>query len=514
MNERVLLSLLALWWPASALADEPGAAERALSASDVVSAVRAKNPTVQAALHRLESTQQNVLRLDARYVPIVVLDGNASDVTTPSLFVSGVSQNRIRRAELGAEARKHLLWGTDLSLRVSGNVQDNEFRRPGVSGASLGGIPMAGSGLPTAGVLPTGRFGPGYGWLAKLTLKQPLLRGRGRDVAEAELNAARESQDMAERARQRVVSETLRDALIAYWELWYAHRSLTIQSAARELAARQLGDANARVASGSLAPVEVLAFETELAAREEDVVRAEAEERRAQLELARLLGEEQSAALAPSSDRPEIAPAPLLDLAEQRALAQSAELQESAANLKLNEIEARTASDALRQRLDVDAYAQVQGLTNRDDNASLALTGSRTGTVYGAFVGLTYEIPTSRSGERAAAARARADVHEAEAQLLAARQRVLSDVRKALEQHGAQERGVALAEHTQQIAARQLKAEEARFASGAGTTLQVIQAEDKRRSAELRVARAQADLAQTRLRIDHLTGQLLERALR
>jgi outer membrane protein TolC len=91
---------------------------------------------------------------------------------------------------------------------------------------------------------------------------------------------------------------------------------------------------------------------------------------------------------------------------------------------------------------------------------------------------------------------------------------VIADVRKGLEQQHAQERSVALAERTREIATRQLAAEEARFKTGAGTTLQVIQAEDKRRAAELRVARAQADLAETALRLDHLTGQLLAKVAR
>lgn len=511
---RVTLALSLLFClPPAARAEDAVEASRVLRSADVVSAVRAKNPSVQAALQRVESTRQDVLRLDARYVPVVVLDGSASDITTPSLFTSGISQNRVRRADVGAEARKHLLWGTDLSLRVSGNVQENEFKRPGSSGSSVGGVVPGGASGPLT-FTPSGSFGPGYGWLAKFTLKQPLLRGRGRDIAEAELNAARESRDIAERGRERVVSETLRDALIAYWELWYAHSALVIQNSAREVAARQVSDASARVNTGSLAPVEVLAFETEFAAREEDVVRAEAEERRALLELLRLLGEEApEVAVAPSSEAPDARAAPPAEQAEQSALSESAELQESAANLKLNEVQARTASDALRQRLDLDAYAQVQGLANRDSNVQ-AMLGSRTATVYGAFVGLSYEIPTSRRGERAASARARADVHEAEAQLLAVRQRVLSDVRKALTQHTSGQRAVALAERTREIAGRQEAAEMARFDSGTGTSLQVIQATDKRRAAELRVARAQADLAQSALRLDHLTGQLLARVAR
>jgi outer membrane protein len=493
-----------------------------LNEGTVVAAVRAHNPSVQAALYNLESSKKDVLRLDARYTPVVILDGSGSDISTPSLFLSGVSKNRVRRADMGAELRKHLVWGTDLALRVSGNVQETEFKRPGIgaAGAPTGGV---GAGSAVGGVTPSGKYGPGFGWLAKLTLKQPLLRGRGRDIAEADLNAARATNDSAQQTERRVVSETVRDALIAYWEVWYANSALSIQSSARQVAARQVAEAQARIETGSLAPVEVLAFETELSSREEDVARAAAELKRTELELLRLLGEDAQRELVVRGDAPESQPALAPELLEQRALDQSAELQESEAAVKLASVRARTASDPLRQRLDVDAYAQLQGLSNRERMIALGAdmmtvttsTGDfKSANAYGAFVGLTYEIPISSQGERAAAAKAQADVREAEAQLRAVRQRVIADLRKALEQRGAQERSVELAQRTREIATRQLAAEQARFASGAGTTLQVIQAEDKRRAAELRVARAQADLAETTLRLNHLTGQLLLRVSR
>jgi outer membrane protein TolC len=494
-----------------------------LDQSQVVASVRAHNPNVQAALYGLESSKKDVLRLDAKYTPSVVLDGSASDISTPSLYPSGVSKNRTRRVDLGGELRKHLLWGTDLTLRVSGNVQESIFVRPaiGAAGAPTGAVGAGGFG---GGFVPAGRYGPGLGWLAKLTLKQPLLRGRGEDVAQADLNAARATEGVAEQTGTRVVSETLRDALGAYWELWYANTALAIQIAARGVAERQVAEANARVATGSLAPVEVLAFETELSSREEDVAKAVAERKRSELELQRLLGEDAERPLTVSARPPEVAAALSQALLEERALAQSAEVRESQGTLQLAVVRARTASDPLRQRLDLDAYVQGQGLSNREHKPvygedMMTVIDTTTGdfqslAAWGAFVGLTYEIPVSKQAEHAAAAKAQADVREAEAQLQGVRQRVIADVRKAIEQQHAQERSVALAERTREIATRQLAAEEARFKTGAGTTLQVIQAEDKRRAAELRVARAQADLAETALRLDHLTGQLLAKVAR
>jgi outer membrane protein len=509
---RAGLSLIAVLagLPALALGQEPSTRSRQdarpLDEQVVVDLVQKHNPELKATMARLESSTESVSGLVERYAPVVQIDASASDVTNPSLSAIGVNFNRRRSIDLAAELRKHLVWGTDLSLRLSGQAFTSEVIRPPVPLNTEAG--MSGMTPSVGNLLFPRKLGPGYMMIAKLTLKQPLLRGFGRDVAEADLNAARVERGAAEYTRERIASELLRDALTAYWELWYADAALAIQQAAQEVAAKQRDDAQRRVDTGTLAPVEVLAFETELAARAEEVVSAEAERKRAELELVRLLG---GAAAALTVD--EAAPAGWISegaaALEERALANSAEVRERAAALEVAHVRARTASEAQRQRLDLDSYLQFQGLSTDHPGDALAAYG-RDHAVSG-FVGLTYETPVNRRAERAAAGKARADVTAAEQDLAAARQRIAAETRKAHERAAAQEQGVTLADQTRSIAERQLGAEQARFQSGTGTTLQVIQAEDKLRAAKLRVARARANLAQTALLLSHLTGGLLAR---
>lgn len=529
MNKRsslVAIVGLACWVGSAARAQEP----RVLDERNVVRDVQKQNPELKAALARLESSRQDVLRLDERYAPVVQLEASASDITNPSLalrgvtldnhLVQGINRSRTRRLDTAAEVRKHLVWGTDLALRVSANIFENYNYRnpyvacaqPNLSEADLARCAMmtpASGTTATAGtqnfVFP-GQLGPGYGVVAKLTLKQPLLRGFGRDVAEADLNVARVQRTSAEHTRDRVASELVRDSLTAYWELWYATHAVGIQQAARELAARQRDDAQQRVNTGTLAPVEVLAFETELATRDEDVSSAEAEALRAQLELSRLMGGGLGEVVVDDG-----MPEPWFNVSaaalEEDALANSAEVRERASQLELARTRARTASDAQRHRLDLDSYVQFSGMSVDHHGDAIAQYGKD--HAVGGFVGLTYETPVNTRAERAAAAKARADVEAADEDLRSTRQRVVAEARKAQERSRAQERGLALAEQTRDIAEKQLGAEQARFQSGTGTTLQVIEAEAKVRSAKLRVARARADLAETALTLAHLTGRLL-----
>jgi outer membrane protein TolC len=100
-------------------------------------------------------------------------------------------------------------------------------------------------------------------------------------------------------------------------------------------------------------------------------------------------------------------------------------------------------------------------------------------------------------------------VTSAKANLQAAEQSVTAQVETARTTLQATRQRLALAKDTRAIAAKQLAAEEARFNTGASTALQVSQAQDQLRQANLRVLRAQVDLTETAIKVFHLTGALL-----
>ncbi len=465
-----------------------------LDEGKVVSLAAEHNPALKTALLQLESARWDVTGLESKYAPVLLLDASATQTTTPGLFIDQVSLNRTRRADLGAELRKHLIWGTDLTLRMAGYSLVTE--------SNVG-----------FGATPQGAFGPGYGVLAKLTLKQPLLRGSGRDVGEAELLASRARRTVQEHARDRIASELLRDALTAYWELWYAEAAVSIQEQSRDVAIRQRDDASARVSTGALAPADVLAFDTQVATSEESLLDARALRQQRQLELLQRLGLVEARPTLDLSVEsvPLVSTAPR-EVAEQRALAESAELKELEAQISLSRLQSRTAGDPLRVRLDLDSYVQAQGLGSKDVGAAFEqFAGYGPKHALSGFVGLTYEQPLSDRNQRAQAAKARIAVAVAEEQLVQARQRILSSLGQMLERKESGEQKMVLAERTVSNAQKQLQAEQARFATGASTSLSVLQAEDAVRNARIRVARASADLVQSVLSLQHMTGELLDR---
>ena len=451
----------------------------------VVALAAAHSPTLQASLLDFSSARWTVHGLSAQYTPVFTLEANATQTSTPNLF----NASRTRQVLTAASVRKHLLWGTDVQLQLSAGVQDYSSNRG-------------------FGLTPGGSFGPGYGLTARLTLTQPLLRGRGREVNEAELASARITRTNAERRRDRVASEVIRDVLIAYWELWYATEAVGIHAQSREVARQQRDEASARVELGSLAPTDLLSFERELSSREEEVLAAQQDRDNRQLELRRLVGVvEDGPDLSVQLEEAPSYPEPDPKLLEERALTASPELRERKAELALAEQQAKVAGDPNRHRLDVESYVQTQGLGN--DDASAAWDQLAGFSNVSAFVGLTYEAPLSSQQRRADFAKARIAVENAETALRATRQLTLTELRKSLASFAQGKGRLALAEKTAQLAEQQRVAEQARFSTGSSTALAVQEADAQHRQAKLRVARAQADLAEASLALQHLSAGLL-----
>jgi outer membrane protein TolC len=462
-----------------------------LTEGEVVSMTVASNPGLRVALLALASAEWDIVSAEARYAFVLQLDGGFTRSESPRLIDGGVSTSESYAADAGAELRKELIWGTNLAFRLGGSFRLNPSAR---DEEDLGG----------------GTAGPGYGLLARFSVVQPLLRGAGRDVGEAEILAAKARRTTAEHARDRAASELLNSVLTAYWELWYANAAVGIQDQSKALTVKQRDEAAARAQIGTLSEAEVLSFEARVATREEDVVNADVERQRRFQDLARQLGDARrgSALMIPAEDVPP-SPSPPPPDAEAAALTASPEIRELEAAVDLARLQARTAEDPQRSRLDVEAYVQAEGLGNREVGGAFKQLGTL-GAV-SAHVGLIFETPLDGSARRAEAAKARLAIEIATARLAERKQSVVSEIRTALTREAAARRRLALAEQTVKIAERQLFAEQTRFQSGAATPLVVLEAEDQLRSAKLRVARTRADLLEASLEVQHLTGRLVAR---
>jgi outer membrane protein TolC len=346
-------------------------------------------------------------------------------------------------------------------------------------------------------------LGPGYSARVRVGLTQPLMRGFGRRINLAQLDNARLDQTLSLRKRDRILSEIARDVLKAYWELWVAERQLAIELESRKAAALLRDDAVLRERTGSLAPADVLSFEVRLASAEEAVVTADATLRTRAMELLRLTGKTS----APStSTEPGVVPLPSGDLVA-LALEASSDVREQQAQLEIARLTAQNASDPARARLDLDAYVEAQGLGNDEVSPALSQLGKL--DALSAHVGITYEQPLSRRRERALGASARASAGTLQETLEVLRAQLRASVETQIATFRAAEQRIELAERTVALSLAQRDAQSARWKSGSGRALDVVVAEEDVRSAQLRLLRARADLVESHVMLQHMTGRLV-----
>jgi outer membrane protein len=462
----------------------------------IVESALAHNPSLAASVGDLRRAQLLEQAEEHRHSFVLGLDASATSTRAPSLGPTGITTPESKNYAGGVDLSRHTALGTDLKLRLEGWQQTNQS--------------TFFDATTTPPSLLTYTLGPAYGTSVKFSLTQPLLRGAGRDVYYAELDAARASRASVRSARDQAASQLLLDVLTAYWELNYASRSVEIQLRSLELAKARRDETALRANTGSVAPVDVLSFETSIATIEEDLASARAEEQKQLAELVRLIGDP-DLTVGSTSDTPGpmTEPAPPASDIKERTLAVSFELAQQRAAVDLASVQARTADEAYRPKLDLDAYVQAQGLGNRSLGPMYDQLG-RLGAV-SAHVGLTYQAAldgTQRNRERERALMA---IQTAKQRLTALEQRLSADVDKAVTSEASSKKRVALAEATLVVAKRQYDAELQRFRTGSATALQVREAENSVRTAELRASRARADWIEASLKLEHLSGKLLER---
>ncbi len=175
---------------------------------------------------------------------------------------------------------------------------------------------------------------PHYPTQLSLNLTQPLWRGLRFDENRHRLQVARKNRQISvEQLRQRTI-EVVTQAVQAYWELNSAWHNFQVQTEAVKLAERQYESNRRQAEQGVLAPIDVVAAQTQVATFQQSYFAAQqaltvAENNLKILMLANRADLMWSAALVPETEADPHAPIPPLAEAIKQALASRPELAEN-----------------------------------------------------------------------------------------------------------------------------------------------------------------------------------------
>lgn len=461
-----------------------------LSTARAVELALKNNPSLQSARLRLAGSKQQVRAEEGRYP--YYLDANADysrDEATQLLLDDSVLSTTTHTVGAGLGLRRQFPVGTVAQVRAEGSyfdINDN---------------------IPDADLLPYARNG--YVSTLSASVTQPLLRGFGKRVGEADLRVARIGRAVADKALARTKSALIADVRIAYAELWLALQVERIEAESLHNAREQEQRSAALFALRSTSSVDRMTFATRVAEREEALIVARQLRRRRSIELSSLLGDPTASDNLLTTEAPDTQPVPLGPRSVGLAVkAHSVELAELEEQLKLAKAQADVAGESLRPRLDLRGSITSSGVS---DTFSRAWDRGARGSWWSAQTGLALELPLDNQARNATEMQAHLAVQIAKQDLRAARDRTANEARTALLRFDSAMERLATSRKATKIAARTYEAEVERYALSQSIVIQLHDAEDSFRRAALREAQAHADAAEARILLLHLTGALLQR---
>ena len=159
-------------------------------------------------------------------------------VTGTNTFITETSNSRV-------SYRKGFLTGTTVSLTWANRLQDTNSMRA--------------------------NFDPSLRSNATLRIRQRLLQGFGRAVNGRNIRISKNNREISDLVFEQQVAETVSRVQSLYWDLVSFEAELRSREEDLRLAQRLYEDNKRRVKIGTLAPIEIVRAEAEVAARHQDV---------------------------------------------------------------------------------------------------------------------------------------------------------------------------------------------------------------------------------------------------
>ena len=380
---------------------------------------------------------------------------------------------------------------------------------------------------------------PQYATALSLNLNQPLWRGLRFDENRHRVQVARKNQQLSVQQLRQQTIQIVTQAVQAYWELDYAWHSYQVQAEAVRLAERQYASNRRLAEQGVLAPVDVVAAQTQVATFQQLVfgaqqVLTQAENNLKGLMLANRDDLMWSSALIPSTEVPaDVAPPALAD-ALKLALAERPEIAETALSLEVNRLDVRLSREQTRPQVDAFANLTLAGLAGRavvsGDNPLAAFFPPGTVFIppllmggYGtslsnltggnfpiAQVGLQVSLPLRNRTAVAQEAIASAEGRRLRALRDQVGMAVEADVRNAVQGVESARSRLDAASLARRSAEAQYESEQRQFQAGTSTVFLVFQRQSDFISARSREVRARADLGEAVANLDRATARTLE----
>ncbi|MBI4166511.1 MAG: TolC family protein [Acidobacteria bacterium] len=379
----------------------------------------------------------------------------------------------------------------------------------------------------------TNVFNPQVSTNMLVGLNQPLLSGYGRNANSKFIRISKNNARIADSVFRQEVIRAITQVLNLYYDMVYFRDNVRVAERSLALAEKTLSDNKRQVEIGTLAPIEVVRAESEVAARQQDLIIAQTNLQKQATLLKTALAKQVDADLSgieiePTDTLPAPRPedVPPLDEALRLAFENRPEIEQSDLNLRNQEIVIKANRNSLLPSLDLFGSYSGAGLAGNHcgtpnvpsalcpdplimAGGPQALNQSFHGNYPDYSFGLSLTVPIKNRSAQADAVRALLEQRQLQTQMQKTKNQISQEVRnaeismiQANAQIEASQKAVVLAKQT-------LDAEQKKFQLGESTVFLVIQAQRDVVAAEVREVQARALYAKALTEFAQATGTTL-----
>src|SRR5438128_4127114 len=367
-------------------------------------------------------------------------------------------------------------------------------------------------------------FNPSYTGLLRYSFSQHLLKDYGRVNNRRQIRVAQNNQKVSETQFERQLIDLVAQAQRGYWDLVFAAEDIKVKQRSMDLAQKTLSDNEIQVRIGTLAPIDVVQAESEVANRRVQYVTSTYTEVQTQDQVKKLITSQGDpglilAKLIPSQvvPKPQPSDVPPVEQAIKIALENRPEIKQLQLDLQNKKIDLEYTKNQLLPAVDLFAAYNQNGVGGKETIRSgcvptAPIVAQSEGSIFDSFCQLFEYGYTGYSGRlsiqirlrnRAAQgvnARAITDERIAEQRITSQAQQIATEVRNGLTQVDMNRARIEAATKARELSERRLEAEQKKFDLGASTIRFVL--EEQRNVAQAQTDELQAIVNYTKALVD------------
>lgn len=377
----------------------------------------------------------------------------------------------------------------------------------------------------------TSKYDPFYAPSTSVTLIQPLLRGRGRDVNLRYLRIARTDQKISRLLFEQQVLDTIYGVSRLYFDLVSLGENVLVQQESLRAATKLREDDENQVQLGTLAPIELTRAQALESSSRFALIQAQGLYKQEEIILKNQLLRTASPVFTAQFDEivptdrilvPDRLPEMSVEDLVREGLTKRPDLAQAKLQIEAGKISAQASRNATLPQLNLYGNVEVRGTTEQPYEiigspgtgqptppAELEAGGLRTSTIYEAGVQLT--LPLRNRVAASDAARDVVQLRQVESRTEKLSQQIREEIETALVALQTAQAAYVSATASRQYQSQLLDAERDKLSVGQSTELAVLQDEAYLAQARSTEIAARSNWKKAQIELDHDLGDLLEK---